>query len=478
MERHTRITICLLLALLLPIVAACGGGATPDPAAEAAGDQAAGEGGEEAAEEPQIAPPEPTNAEQARQYEGVTLTYYGDTTGEGSNLDRLLADKFSEATGIQFRIIPKPASATENYSAYQRVFQAESPEADVFMIDMIWPGAFADHLVDLGPALSEDAARHYETVITNATVDGKLVVMPWFGDFGMLYYRTDLLEKYGFSEPPRTWGELEEQARTIQDGERSEGNRTFSGFVFQGNAYEGLTCNALEWIASVGGGRIVDENGQPTLNNPQAIEILTKVQSWVGEITPRGVTGYQEEDARNVFQGGNAAFMRNWPYAYAAGNADDSPIAGKFDVAPLPTNGEVEPIGTLGGWNLGVSAYSQNPEAAIEFVRYMTSPEVQKYRAIVGSFVPTIDEVAQDPEVQEAMPFLESIGNLERIPRPSPATRDRYNEASTYFFQGVNLILNGRPAEDVLPGVEQQLTRLTRDLQEANTASPLARFSP
>ncbi len=403
-------------------------------------------------------PPRVFNADRARQYSGAKLTYYGDSVGIGAELDQALAGAFQEATGIEITVVPHPPSATETYAVYQRFFAAQSPDIDVMMIDVIWPGAFAPHLLDLSSALSEEARQHYETIIENNTVDGRLVCMPWFGDFGMLYYRTDLLEKYGFTAPPQTWDELEEQARTIIEGERGA-NPNFTGFVFQGNAYEGLTCDALEWLASTGGGRFI-ENGQVTINNPQAVAMLNRVRGWVGTIAPPGVTTYQEEESRQVFQGGNAAFMRNWPYAYSLGNAQDSPIRGKFDVAPLPATPPNPHVGTVGGWQLGVSRYSRAPEAAVEFVRYMTSPEVQTYRAVVGSFVPTIPDVSARPEVLAVMPFLETLKDVVRVTRPSRETGERYNEVSTVIFQSVNQILNGADAAQVLPQAEQRLRRI------------------
>lgn len=406
-------------------------------------------------------PPAVPNAAAAQQYSGVTLTYYGDSVGLGGEMDRILARRFTEDTGILINIVAKPQDATENYATYQRFFQAQSPDIDVMMLDVIWPAAFAPHLVDLGPALNDMAQQHYETIVENNTVDGRLIAMPWFADFGMLYYRTDLIEKYGFAGPPATWDELEEQARTIMEGERAEGNANFTGFVWQGSAYEGLTCNALEWIYTHGGGVFL-ENGEITINNENAIRALDRARGWVGDISPPGVTGYLEEDARNVFQGGNAAFMRNWPYAYAAGSQDDSPIQGLFDVAPLPVEPGQESAGTVGGWQLGVSAYSRNPEAATEFVRYMTSPEVQTWRAVVGTFVPTIPAVASDPQVIEAMPFLEALQDVVRVTRPSAAAGENYNQASAAIFQGTNQILLGQPAGQIVPQIEQQLQRAVR----------------
>ncbi len=458
------ISLMLILSLLL---AACGGGEqatepAPEDAETPSEEEAAPEGeAEEPAAEFALPAPAVPNAEAASEYSGESITYYGDSVGLGAQMDEVLTAQFMEDTGINVEVIRKPQDATENYSTYQRFFQGQSTDIDVMMLDVIWPGAFAPHLLDLSDALADEAAMHYDTIIENNTVDGALVAIPWFADFGMLYYRTDLLEKYGYDAPPATWDELEEMAQTIQDGEREEGNDTFTGFVWQGAAYEGLTCDALEWIYSHGGGALI-EDGEITLNNPQAAEALNRASGWVGTISPDGVVSYREEDARGVFQGGNAAFMRNWPYAYAAGQEADSPIRDQFDVAPLPVANEGDPAGTVGGWQLGVSTYSESPEASIEFVRYMASPEVQKWRALVGSQVPTIPDVAQDEEVLEALPFLAPLEDVVRVTRPSRETGQRYNEASTAFFQGVYEVLQGADANEVLPNIEQRLERITR----------------
>jgi len=188
-------------------------------------------------------------------------------------------------------------------------------------------------------------------------------------------------------------------------------------------------------------------------------EDLRRAKGWVGSISPAGVTGYAEEEARNAFQGGNAAFMRNWPYAYAAGNDEKSPIKGKFDVAPLPHNAGQKSAGTVGGWQLGVSKFSKSPDAAVEFVRYLASPASVKYRAVIGSFVPTILSVQSDPDVVKALPFLAKVKDISLVPRPSNLTGARYNEASIAFFQGVSETLQGKDPGPILKQVEQRIQR-------------------
>lgn len=402
-------------------------------------------------------PPAVPNAAEAKKYAGTKITFYGDSVGVNAELDKVMTEQFKADTGIEVKVIPRPKDATESYATYQRLFQAQSADIDILMIDVIWTGAFAPHLTDLAPKLGEAAKQHVESIVKNNTVNGKLVALPWYTDFGMLFYRTDLLQKAGFTKPPETWDELEQMAKKIQEGEKAS-NANFVGFVWQGKAYEGLTCDALEWIASHGGGSIIDD-GKVSLNNPQAQKALTRARGWIGGISPAGVTGYEEEDARNVFQAGNAAFMRNWPYAYAAGNDEKSVIKGKFDVAPLPHEPGQKSAGAVGGWELAVSRFSKNQDAAIELVRYLGSPEGQKYRAMVASVIPTVTAMQTDPEVQKALPFMEKMKGLSLVTRPSNATADRYNEVSIAFFQGVSQALQGKAPAEVLPQIQQRIER-------------------
>lgn len=400
------------------------------------------------------------NAAQARQYTGQRVTYVGGQVGSDADFDQILTRRFTQDTGIQINLVPGPPQATERYAQYQRAFQGQSADIDVMMVDVIWPAAFAQFLVDLNPKLGELARQNDQSIIQNNTVDGKLVGMPWFGDFGTLYYRTDLLQKYGFSAPPKTWQELQQQAQRIQEGERSA-NANFAGFVFQGNAYEGLTCNALEWLASNGAGQII-ENGRVTINNPTAVTVLNLIKGFVGTISPRGVTTYAEDETAQSFTNGNAAFARNWPYMYAIAGGTNSAVRGKFDVTSLPAGQGQQPAGTLGGWQLGVSSFSRVPDAAIEFVRYMCGPEVVTWRGVVGSYVPLQSSVINNPAVQQAQPYLKNLANVTRVTRPSNGLGTNYNQGSTIIFQAVNQVLNGGDAQQQLQSAQSQLERLVR----------------
>jgi trehalose/maltose transport system substrate-binding protein len=393
----------------------------------------------------------------------ITLKLLGPAPGAEYDLTQQSLAEFTAQTGIKVELVAGQESATDRLNEYLVMLGNKSDEIDVYHIDVIWPGILAEHMVDLNDYLAEEAKQHFPAIIQNNTVHGKLVGMPWFTDAGLLYYRTDLLEKYGYSGPPKSWDELEEMAQAIQVGERAAGNQAFWGFVWQGRNYEGLTCDALEWQVSHGGGRIIEPDGTISVNNPQAIAAFERAAAWVGSISPPEVTQFQEEDARKLWHAGNAAFMRNWPYAYALSNSADSPIKGKFDVSLLPDGGGGH-TAALGGWQLAVSNYSRHPQEAVELVRFLTSREIQRQRSIAGSFAPTIPELYDVPEVIEANPFYTTLKDVffgGAVARPSAISGKAYAEVSFDYFTAVHNILTGQATPtEALTELETKLVDL------------------
>ena len=381
--------------------------------------------------------------------------------GRDNEVLRMNLDTFEEQTGHTVEIVEMPSSTTDQFAQYRLWLSAGNSDIDVYRTDVVWAPQLASHFVDLSAAAEGEVEKHFDSIIQSQTVDGKLVAMPMFSDAPALYYRTDLMEKYGF-EPPKTWAEMAEQAKAIQDGERETGASDFHGFVFQGAAYEGLTCDALEWVMSHGGGQIVEPDGTISIDNPEAAEALDTAAGWIGTISPEGVLAYKEEESRGVWQTGNAAFMRNWPYAWALGQGEDSAVKDKFAIAPLPS-GRAGSAATLGGWNLAVSKYSDEQEAAIELVMFLAGEEAQKTRAIELTRLPTIEALYDDPEVAEAQPSIPQWKEifLNTVPRPSAPTQGAYNEVSNEFWDAVHATLSGeRPAAASLKRLSARLERI------------------
>lgn len=394
----------------------------------------------------------------------VEVTISTGNVGRQTEILREQLDIWEQETGNTAKIVTLPASTTDQFGQYKIWLGAKNSDIDVYLLDVIWAPQIDQHFVDLSKVARKEAKEHFSSIIKSQTVKGKLVSLPYFTDAPMLYYRKDLLDKYG-EKPPKTWVELKRIAKKIQDAEREAGNSKIWGFVFQGNSYEGLTCDALEWINSYGGGQIVEGNGKISVNNKSAIAALDFIKTFVNEISPPGVLSYQEEEARGVWQLGNAVFMRNWPYAYSLGNANDSPIKGKFDVVPLPegTGRGSKSAATLGGWNLGVSAYSKNEDAAVDLAKFLTSKRMQKYNAIEGSQLPTHPDLYKDEEVLAKAPFFGTMVNVlnNSVGRPSAGTKSKYNEVSKEFWTAVHAVLSGnKSAKDSLEDLEKKLKRI------------------
>jgi trehalose/maltose transport system substrate-binding protein len=399
--------------------------------------------------------------------QAAELSIVSGDTGNGLAFLRSQLDKFEADTGHTVTVVPMPSSTTDQFGQYRLWLAAGNTDIDVYQTDVIWAPQLADQFLDLTEAAAGVVGEHVPAIIESQTVDGKLVALPAFTDAPALYYRKDLLEKYG-KTPPTTWAELEATAKEIMDAERAAGNPEMWGFVFQGNAYEGLTCDALEWVMSNGGGQIVEADGTISINNPQAAAAIDRAAGWIGTISPEGNLAYMEEESRGVWQLGNAVFHRNWPYAYALGNGDDSAVKGKFDVAPLPAgDGEgARSAATLGGWNVAVSKYTPDPEAAIELALFLSSAEVQKERAINQFNLPTIEALYDDADIAAAQPIIPAWKEIfqNAVPRPSAPTKTDYNEVSSLFWSAVHDTLSGNgTAAENLEVLEADLTDLKGD---------------
>jgi len=322
----------------------------------------------------------------------------------------------------------------------------------------------AEYFVDLKPYFANEVSLQFPAMAAPYTVDNKLVAIAYRADIGLLYYRTDLLRRYGYRDPPRTWDELEIMAARIQAGERAKGKKQFWGFVWQGAADEGLTCDALEWQAAEGGGRIIEEDHAISVNNPQAIMAWQRAAHWVGSISPPGVVGYREWDSLNVWVAGDAAFMRHWPSAYVDSQAAGSPIRNKFDTALLP-GGKAGQVGTLGGWGLAVSRFSAHPHEALELVRYLTRRDVQVKRSRVLSQPPTLPELYNLPEVLEPNRRFELLSQAFRtgmVSRPSNVAGKKYQDVTEAYIQAVHSVLTGeKSAPEAAASLENELVRTT-----------------
>ncbi len=360
-----------------------------------------------------------SSGERTAQESTVIVFKHGKIAGDPAKFSRLLDEFEAQNPGISVRDEVLPASTDEQHQFYVVNLEGKSSDFDVLSMDVIWVPEFAraGWLADLSSLIDPDARDNFFPGPMKAvTYQGKIFAIPWYIDAGVLYYRKDLLDKYGLS-PPRLWNELVSTARYIQ--EREEG---IYGFIWQGKQYEGLVCNALEYFWSNGGD--VFSDGEVVIDGDENVEALEFMRDLVVEyrVTPPLVMTAIEESTRHLFGGGKALFMRNWPYAWNIFEQEGSPVRGKIGVTLLPSFPGGESASTLGGWQLGLNRYSKRPEAARRLIEFLARPDSQKILALLLGYKPTRKALYADEELKQAQPFIVSLYDVFMAARPRPVT--------------------------------------------------------
>ena len=382
-----------------------------------------------------------------------------------SRLSEANLREFEEQTGIKVKHLPGPETSQQQLALVQELLRKKGSEFDVYGIDVIWPGILDDDLLDLKPFFAQELAGNDPNVAAGYTVKGKLVAVPYHTDVGILMYRPDLLTKYGYSAPPQTWDELEKMAFRIQQGERARGDKKFWGFIWPGAADEGLTCAALEWQVSEGGGEIVEANQTVSVNNQKVVRAWQRAAHWIGWISPPSVTSYEEWDAVNYFENsGEAAFRRGWTSDYFLTNQVKTATYGKTGITSLPA-GSAAGVGTLGGFGLGVSRTSQHQSEAIALVRFLLRKESDLEQVRATAEPPTVTEVYRLPPILKAysrsMPIRQAQGGG-IVSRPSSSTGRNYDKLSRAYANAVHSVLTGKKsAPKAAAALEIELMQIT-----------------
>jgi trehalose/maltose transport system substrate-binding protein len=370
---------------------------------------------------------------------------------------------YQKKTGVRVNTLADYDSVDTRLRLLQDIFGKKSPEPDICGIDNIWPGLLADDLIDLKPYVGDELTAIDKSLLDAFTVNGKLLALPETMETAVLYYRIDLLKKYGYQRPPQTWDELGRMAKVIQDGERKAGKADFWGYIWQGAEGECLNCNALEWQRAEGAD-LIDKSGAITACNPAAEYALKRARSWVGTISPPSVVEYDEEDASNLWLAGSAAFARGWPSLY--GLSKDSPLLAKtFSTTPLPA-GRKGYAWTFGGMGLAVSRYSVNPAAAAQVVRYLISPDVQRRRLLATSTMPSRTSLVNDLTLLQDTAFHgwpSQRWQMGMFARPAAITGKKYAVVSRAYSKAVHDVISGkRNSHEALIQLQAELVSLMR----------------
>jgi trehalose/maltose transport system substrate-binding protein len=399
----------------------------------------------------------------------VTLTFLDPEgfldLGEQRRISDAALQEFTRETGILVNHLPGPEDNGEDFRLARDLLQKGASTPDVYGVDTIWSGALSEYLVDLKPFFASELPSMDPELIASYMVQGKLVAMPYHPNVGVLYYRTDLLRKYGYNAPPRTWDELEQMAVRIQNGERARGQKDFWGFVWPGNVSESVSSDTTELDAGEGGGTTIDADGKISVNNPNVIRAWERAAHWVGWISSPDVLSYSDWDASNAFWiSGKAAFTRGWS-DYFERHPSGEPFRQQAGVTSVPS-GKVARVSMLGGYALAVSSSSAHLPEAIKLIAFLTRREMQLRVAKPGSQPPIQLEFHELPRILVKMypwagkPGEQPGGTL--VSRPSAIAGAEYDAVSRAYVQAVRSVLTRRStAQEAAAGLEKELVRMT-----------------
>ena len=346
----------------------------------------------------------------------TTLVFkHGKVAGDPRAMAAILREFESRHPGVQVREEILPSSSDQQHQFYAVTLEGKQAPFDLFAVDTVWVQEFARAgwlrpLDDLLPSADRD--RYFPGPIQAATFRGRLYAAPWYIDAGVLYYRRDLLDRYGFV-PPRTWPELVSMSRAILD---AEGDARLAGFVWQGKQYEGLVCVALEFLRSHGSDLWDGDEREAATALQFMRDVIAK-----DRVTPSAMATADEEGTRHLFGAGRAIFMRNWPYAWTLFQQPDSAVRNRVGIAPLPAFPGYVNAPTLGGWTLAVPSRAAHPQEAADLIRYLISPEVQRRLALEVGYKPVRSDLYDDA-LFGPQPWLRDVLPAFLAARPRPVT--------------------------------------------------------
>ena len=387
----------------------------------------------------------------------VTITWYTQPV----NTTPVVADlvKAFEAAypSIKVKDVVGPSDVDTVRATLATEIASGSSTPDVYEGDVTWPAQFAKNnlALELGKYLPASFFNSFAPgLLSEAKYNGTYVMAPWFMEAGFLYYRKDLLAA-AHLPVPKTWEQLESEAKTLVAAHKAR-----YGFVWQGDTYEGLTCDFVEDLADAGGSVTNATYTSSTVDSPAAAEAVNFMRSTITSgITPQSVTTFEEPQSLSAFDAGDAVFMRNWAYAWAIiQTPSSSSVVGKVGMVPLPTfAGHSYPgASVVGGGNLYINPHSAHLAQDLTFIKWLSGTTAQTMLATIGNVLPTNYSVQKSPKVRSLDMPLSVLPELHLISRPV-ATAD-YAAVSEALYRNINSALSGNVSvSSALASASQQV---------------------
>ncbi len=359
-------------------------------------------------------------------------------TGKDSSgsTPKLVSQFNASRKDIQIDYQEMPSSSTEQHDKYATVFAAKDSSIDIVAADIPWAPEFASAgwLLELEkmPGYEDIRKEYFEGPLLGTTYKDHVYAIPWFNNAGVLFWRKDILDKAGV-KPPETFEELVEVCLKLQKPP------DLHGFVWQGFQYEGLVCDWLEFLWGMGGDFWDPKTGKVLVDSPEGVASVQLMVDMIHKhkISPESVLTFKETESYNVYLAQNAIFVRGWPSFYVTANKDESKVKGVTGIKAMVRAPGKKPGACLGTWNLAVSKFTKYPQQAWEVVKFFSTTDAQKTRAMMGGNPPARKAVYNDKEVLAQFPHFGALGEVMNTALPRPVT-PAYPQISVEAIQ-VNL---------------------------------------
>jgi multiple sugar transport system substrate-binding protein len=377
--------------------------------------------------------------------------------------------RFEEANpGV--RIEPQFVLYDGLYDTIVTSVSSNPPAFDIILVDDIWYAGFADAgwVLDVSDRVTPEMREGiFEAAWDITTVNDVVYGLPFLLDQKYFYYNTTLLEAAGFDAPPRTWEEVAEMSRAIK------ANGVEYPMIWSWAQLEAVIPDFVTLLYG-NGGQFFDENNQPAFNDPAGVATLQWMVDMVNEglVNPASISS-AEEDVRNVFSAGNAAFATNWLYMYSlTQDPAESQVVDQVGMSLMPVfqsalDAGIESSTNNGSMGFAITAGSEHPDEAWNFLSFLTSRDIQvEYSALQ---LPTWQTAFDEPSLLEASPVNPVTVPIFAEQFPWSHVRPKvpyYNEASRILQLAIQEALVGsKTPQQALDDAAAQIIEVAADYQ-------------
>jgi multiple sugar transport system substrate-binding protein len=282
---------------------------------------------------------------------------------------------------------------------------------DVILVDTPWPAEMvkAGIITDITDKIPADfTSGVFDAAWTAAKYNGKIYGVPWINDTKFFFYNEKLLGDAGITTGPKTWDEVETDAKAI----KAKGEVKYP-IISSWKQAEAVICEWTQLAGVMGGSDFVDAQGNALFNKGGGLAALKFMKKLIDEglVDPASL-GSTEDDVNAAMSTGKYAMTLNWTYGLSVMNDPKaSKVPGQIKVAPSPGGGSVPTSGVNGGMSLAVTATSKHPAEALQYALSLASQKAQEMD--VANALPMWTASFDDPNVTKNNPTLFAAAKIQ-----------------------------------------------------------------